>query len=513
MLPVDIQVALKKLYKDTKTQDLILKIGKKETELKAHKFILSTKSEFFKKKLTKETKEYKNESIEPEIMQSIIKYFYMGYINIHSGNCVPLLTAAIEFGIEELEQIVLDFFQDFISVENVLDHFNLFVEKKIQRAISHSLALIAQNSKEILKNDKIFQLLPESLKWIIQSDILEIYSELDIFWLVLNYARKKCGEEKYVYQKNAIRRQNRKIKKEFQNFSQFIRLSQLQDYEYDEIKHFHVFLPKHLIDMNQFWDYQYDKSNKFATQIEEIKKKYEDVDYFREKRSYSQNRNILRLLPQTKKTLASVLDESQIQQWIPEFSSDIQPIYSAKRDGFDCRSYLEKCQNVPNLLFLIKTTRGDIFGAFLNSSFEIKDPLAVIRFKDPSCFVFIARICDKEEYIKCDPQNKDSVSFAYYPDRGPLFGEGWDIGILEYMVILSLKLGISFQKPQIQMSDEAEKILSGVFKKLVIEEMQVYSLSQNQNENQNENENENQNQNQNENQNPKSDSISDLDSN
>eukprot|EP01156_Anaeramoeba_ignava_P024363 Anaeramoba_ignava/c6758_g1_i1.p1 GENE.c6758_g1_i1~~c6758_g1_i1.p1 ORF type:complete len:179 (+),score=81.11 c6758_g1_i1:182-718(+) len=169
--------------------------------------------------------------------------------------------------------------------------------------------------------------------------------------------------------------------------------------------------------------------------------------------------------------------KKKLQEWIPKFSNQMEVIYSAKKHGFDCRSYLDKCENLGNLVFLIQTTLNDIFGGFVSLPLIINNQ-KFVEIQDPNCFIFIANIGNQEEYIKCELKKNEpfSFSFAFDSNRGPLFGEGWDLGVEENMKILSMNFGVTFEKPKIKMSEEAKRLLSSEFKKFEIEEIEIYTI-------------------------------------
>ena len=99
-------------------------------------------------------------------------------------------------------------------------------------------------------------------------------------------------------------------------------------------------------------------------------------------------------------------------------------LYRASRDGFAAASFHAKCDNQPNTLTVIRTTRGYIFGAFAAVAWDrTSGPKA-----DPNAFIFsLVNAHSSPLLIPIKAGDKNAV--VCIGDFGPTFGSGFDIHV------------------------------------------------------------------------------------
>ena len=95
-------------------------------------------------------------------------------------------------------------------------------------------------------------------------------------------------------------------------------------------------------------------------------------------------------------------------------STKWQSIYWANRDGFGAKDFHNHCDNNPNLLLIIKSENGCIFGGFT----EIGWSPSNINTNDPKAFLF-SSINNQKKPIKIRYSNCKAFNV---PNDGPVFG-------------------------------------------------------------------------------------------
>ena len=102
-------------------------------------------------------------------------------------------------------------------------------------------------------------------------------------------------------------------------------------------------------------------------------------------------------------------------------------LYRATRDGFEASSFHAKCDNQPRTLTIIRTTKGYVFGAYVDVAWD-----SVNRHKsDPNAFIF--SLINARKYPHLIPirttVNQKAV-YCHY-DYGPVFG-AFDICVKDH---------------------------------------------------------------------------------
>ena len=99
-------------------------------------------------------------------------------------------------------------------------------------------------------------------------------------------------------------------------------------------------------------------------------------------------------------------------------------VYRASRDGFEASSFHAKCDNQPRTLTLIKTTKGFIFGAYIDVTWDSSS-----RHKaDPNAFIFsLVNPSMLPQYIPIQTTIGKTAVYCF-SDHGPVFG-AYDICI------------------------------------------------------------------------------------
>ena len=98
-------------------------------------------------------------------------------------------------------------------------------------------------------------------------------------------------------------------------------------------------------------------------------------------------------------------------------------IYRATRDGFDASNFHAKCDNQPNTLTLIKTTKECIFGGYTAVAW---DSISCHK-ADPTAFIFSLTNSSKNP-LKIPIKTNNARAIYCCSSHGPVFGS-YDICI------------------------------------------------------------------------------------
>jgi hypothetical protein len=129
-------------------------------ELKAHKFILQINSIYFRTLFNSgmiETVEnvINKESIHPEIMKEILRYFYYGEFSIlRDFDDIQLLLAIKEFEIKELEDKIIYMIKNNLTMDNACFYYQTCFAMDIsKKLLKWSMKLIKENINSLKDND------------------------------------------------------------------------------------------------------------------------------------------------------------------------------------------------------------------------------------------------------------------------------------------------------------------------------------------------------------------------
>lgn len=93
-------------------------------------------------------------------------------------------------------------------------------------------------------------------------------------------------------------------------------------------------------------------------------------------------------------------------------------IYRGSRDGFGANNFHSKCDNNPNTLTLIKTTKSFIFGGFTRRSWNPR----IDYYIDDSEAFLISLVNYKNKPVKLNKNKRDERAIGAIANFGPIFG-------------------------------------------------------------------------------------------
>ena len=156
---------MKKMREDDVLCDVTLLVGQDKVGKKAHRFLLSVFSEYFKVMFTTGLKESTQQDVElpcvdPESFQLILDYFYDGEITLTPGNVHKLLLLANFFGVENLLNDCCRFINRHNTINNCTKILEFAVKYSLMKLRKYTILYMADNLQKIHVNNLDFAHLP-----------------------------------------------------------------------------------------------------------------------------------------------------------------------------------------------------------------------------------------------------------------------------------------------------------------------------------------------------------------
>ncbi|CAB4420218.1 unnamed protein product [Rhizophagus irregularis] len=417
------------LTKDTNDFDVKIRVGKEPNikEFKAHSFILSSRSNYFKKAFSEQwaRKEegffISNQlNISPTVFEILIYHIYSETFFIgNNESLVDVLIASDELELleiyQQLEKHLLEnesawkFPKDFITLYQYCDRFNNLYEVILE--------LVCRNPKIIFDSKEFFEIEEDCLIHLLKCDNLKL-EEIEIWDYLIKWGIKNTD---YIPNENLIKwtpMDFSKLEKTLHNCIPYVRFSQMSFKVFNLVrKRYKHILTKDLVD--------------------------DILQYFSDPNSKPLLKNLplrVTVYPLDSKII-NVKDVAVIASWIdkkkgiPYHLKDIpfkfELIYRASHEGFNTNKFHECCDNKGSTVVIIKVRKsGEIIGGY-NSldwrSVKYKGSYYNRFYIDQKCktsnsFIFslfsltnggipiLSRVTSKKEAI------------IWHKNRGPCFG-------------------------------------------------------------------------------------------
>lgn len=179
--------------------DLTLLVGKEEIPIPVHRQLLVQHSPWIStlcRKVKGLVRVRVHECDVPEIM-ALLKFIYMGKLDINESNFVANLKAAKRFEMKEIFTAC----SSLINVQNVLMFVNM-TDDSVSQTIWN---IVDQQAAQVLKSQLFLELSSSNVIDIIQRDGLQA-SEMQIYEACINWAQAEIRRQKVIPTGSSIRR-------------------------------------------------------------------------------------------------------------------------------------------------------------------------------------------------------------------------------------------------------------------------------------------------------------------
>ncbi|CAH1789316.1 unnamed protein product [Owenia fusiformis] len=188
------------LYNEEKMSDIKFTCG--EDPLKqviyGHKLILGAASDVFERMFYGGLKESQGIIHIPDISRDdfleILRYIYCGEVQLTAENVLEILHGARKYLVANLEKQCWRYLNDNLCVENACMLLEVAIKFDEDKLKSKCLRVIRQKTDEIIKTESFFRISQNALNMILQLNVLNMASEIDVFRFVVRWAEDRCEE-------------------------------------------------------------------------------------------------------------------------------------------------------------------------------------------------------------------------------------------------------------------------------------------------------------------------------
>ncbi|GAB0086753.1 BTB domain-containing protein [Sergentomyia squamirostris] len=174
--------------------DVSFIVGKERIKIPAHKHILATTSASFYEALY----ERKDPPAEIEVIdveevhfRTLLRYMYTDHLKLNSENSFELLRLAVRFGLRHMEQQVVEFIEQTLNTDNVLEIFQQSTVLGCQALRERCYRIIEWTIREIFASEKFNQTSREILGLILQMPRLNC-REVEVYRAVMRWVDNQC---------------------------------------------------------------------------------------------------------------------------------------------------------------------------------------------------------------------------------------------------------------------------------------------------------------------------------
>ncbi|XP_067655349.1 BTB/POZ domain-containing protein 6-like [Haliotis asinina] len=177
--------------------DVTFRVGSSGQVIKAHRYVLISRSCVFHAMFTGSLAERSDVSvpeIEPSHFRQFLLYLYTDNTDIDAHNVTALLYESRKYAITALESKCLEFLKTNLSVDNACVILEAADRLDVKHLYQEALALVKNEGEKSLQSSGFLALSQEVVDRIVESDDLAAREHV-IFTAVNNWAEAECGRQ------------------------------------------------------------------------------------------------------------------------------------------------------------------------------------------------------------------------------------------------------------------------------------------------------------------------------
>ncbi|XP_058573633.1 BTB/POZ domain-containing protein 19 isoform X3 [Neofelis nebulosa] len=189
--------ALRSLLNNPQYSDVCFVVGQERQEVFAHRCLLACRCNFFQRLLGPKLgsgmpSPVVLSTVPAEAFLAVLEFLYTNSVRLHRHSVLEVLTAAIEYGLEELRELCLEFVVKVLDVELVCEALQVAVTFGLGRLQERCLAFIEAHSQEALRTRGFLELSAPALLSLLRSDKLRV-DEAELVLAARSWARVGCA--------------------------------------------------------------------------------------------------------------------------------------------------------------------------------------------------------------------------------------------------------------------------------------------------------------------------------
>ncbi|XP_004678989.1 PREDICTED: BTB/POZ domain-containing protein 19 [Condylura cristata] len=169
--------ALRSLVNNPLYSDIRFVVGQERQEVFAHRCLLACRCKFFQQLLGLEPgpavpNPVVLSTVPAEAFLAVLEFLYTNTVKLHRHSVLEVLTAAVEYGLEELRELCLEFVVKVLDVELVCEALQVAVTFGLGPLQESCIAFIEAHSQEALWTRGFLELSAPALLPLLRSDKL-----------------------------------------------------------------------------------------------------------------------------------------------------------------------------------------------------------------------------------------------------------------------------------------------------------------------------------------------------
>ncbi|XP_066865245.1 BTB/POZ domain-containing protein 19 isoform X2 [Kogia breviceps] len=185
--------ALRSLINNPLYSDVRFVVGQERQEVFAHRCLLACRCNFFQRLLGSEPgpgvpSPVVLSTVPAEAFLAVLEFLYTNSAKLHRHSVLEVLTAAVEYGLEELRELCLKFVMKVLDVELVCEALQIAVSFGLGPLQERCVAFIEAHSQETLRTRGFLELSAPALLLLLRSDKLCV-DEAELVLAARSWAR------------------------------------------------------------------------------------------------------------------------------------------------------------------------------------------------------------------------------------------------------------------------------------------------------------------------------------
>ncbi|XP_025276116.1 BTB/POZ domain-containing protein 19 isoform X5 [Canis lupus baileyi] len=185
--------ALRSLLNNPQYSDVCFVVGQERQEVFAHRCLLACRCNFFRGLLGPKLgpgmpSPVVLSTVPAEAFLAVLEFLYTNSVRLHRHSVLEVLTAAVEYGLEELRELCLEFVVKVMDVEMVCEALQVAVTFGLGALQERCVAFIEAHSREALRTRGFLELSAPALLPLLRSDRLCV-DEAELVLAARSWAR------------------------------------------------------------------------------------------------------------------------------------------------------------------------------------------------------------------------------------------------------------------------------------------------------------------------------------
>ncbi|XP_015978996.2 BTB/POZ domain-containing protein 19 isoform X2 [Rousettus aegyptiacus] len=191
--------ALRSLVNNRLYSDVRFVVGQERQEVFAHRCLLACRCNFFQRLLGQEPgpgvpSPVVLSTVPAEAFLAVLEFLYTNSVKLYRHSVLEVLTAAVEYGLEELRKLCLEFVAKVLDVELVCEALQVAVTFGLGPLQERCIAFIEAHSQEVLRTRGFLELSAPALLPLLRSDKLCV-DEAELVLAARSWARVGAVEQ------------------------------------------------------------------------------------------------------------------------------------------------------------------------------------------------------------------------------------------------------------------------------------------------------------------------------